>query len=159
MYESLKQPKRATNFAAGCLDNLDQFITLANQETFPTLEFGLLIKQLEELLHPIILISICAEAFQKCGPEGEITDEELSEIGSKYSSLYTNLVEHQIHNAHEIKPLMSGKDLMKLYKIKGGPKIKSLTEEVFKWQIVNPNSDLESLTEYLEANKEKFLSE
>ncbi|CAI2364267.1 unnamed protein product [Moneuplotes crassus] len=160
MYESLKQPNKSKNFAAGCLDNLDRLIELANQEHFNTLEIGLFVKQLGDLVHPTILLAICLESFGMYfhDPEAELEKEKIDEFVEKYQQFYAKMIEAKVNNAHKIKPLLNGKDLMTLYHIKGGAVLKILVEEVFKWQILNPDGTKDDLSEYMLSKKDEFIN-
>lgn len=160
MYESLKQPNKAKNFAVNCLANLDSFLSLANKEEFDSIEVGTLVKTLGEQLEPTFLLAIATEYFSEHlnGTSEDIDIVVLDEYCAKYERFYQKMKEHKIDKAHHIVPLMNGKDVMKLYDIKGGEILKKLLDEVFKWQLQYPEGTKEELEKFMLENKEEFLN-
>lgn len=159
MYESLKQPNKGKNFATACLTSLDEFITTVNTQEFDVVQVGTMVKNLGEYLKPTILLSIATEYFRDALMESsaEINPKHLENYIGKYQSYYLRMKEHKVENAHLITPLLNGKDLMKLYEIKGGPVLRTLTDVVFKWQLQNPDGSEDDLKQYLLDNKDNFI--
>ena len=161
MVESLKQANKAKNFTSSCLSHLDTLIESSNQEDFDVLKIGNMVKQLGELLKPTLLLAASYECFeQNYQNSDEILDKEvITKYVLKYEEFYAKMKEYKIHKAHEIKTLLNGKEIMTLYQIKGGKQLRTLTEEVFKWQLLNPEGTQEEIKAYMLENKEKFLNE
>lgn len=160
MYESLKQPNKGKTFATVCLSNLDRFIQLTNSSHFDVVDVGTAVKDLGEFLKPTILLSIATEYYNNelTDKSSDIDKETLLNYIQKYETFFCKMKEHKLENAHHIKPLLNGKDLMKLYSIGGGPILRKLTDEVFKWQLENPEGTKEQLETYLTENKERLLA-
>jgi tRNA nucleotidyltransferase (CCA-adding enzyme) len=90
------------------------------------------------------------------GTDDDIDFEKVEELMQKYESFYQKLIDHKIENAHLIKPLINGKEIMDLYKVKGGKFMRTITDKVFEWQLANPDGTHEEITKYLLDNKDEF---
>eukprot|EP00345_Euplotes_harpa_P011874 CAMPEP_0168342574 /NCGR_PEP_ID=MMETSP0213-20121227/15478_1 /TAXON_ID=151035 /ORGANISM="Euplotes harpa, Strain FSP1.4" /LENGTH=521 /DNA_ID=CAMNT_0008349503 /DNA_START=86 /DNA_END=1651 /DNA_ORIENTATION=+ len=157
MYESLKQPNKGKIFSTACLESLDSMITLVNSP-FDVLKVGCVVKDLGEYIKPVLLLSLATEYYRDylADKSQDIDRASLGEVIAKYTGFYESMKEHKIEIAHLIQPLMNGKAIMELYKIKGGPLMKKLTDEVFKWQVEHPDGTLEELQAYMLANRDSF---
>jgi tRNA nucleotidyltransferase (CCA-adding enzyme) len=160
MYESLKQPNKGKNFTTDCLGNLLKFIELKNNTELDVLETGSLIRNLGELYKPTILLSIANLYFSETVSEitDEIDDSNILIYVNEFKEFYKQMKDNKVHTAHEMKPLMNGTDIMKLYNIKGGQILKKLTEEVFKWELLHPDGTLEELETYMVEHKDTFVN-
>jgi len=158
MFESLKQPTKSKNFVHKCLSHLDDIIKHVNSEEFDVVEVGILLKELEECSDAGFLLALATEYYNTylVDQQSDIDQEKLTEMMNKYEAFYQKVKDHKIDHAHLIKPLMNGKDIMKLYDVKGGPFMKQVCDEVFKWQLVHPDGQEDELKEYMIENKKKF---
>ena len=159
MIESLKQPNKLKDFVHTCFSNLDELIYHANSTEFDIIKVGTLVRNIGESLTEAFMLAMAKQHFDEHLVDGsEINNENIEYYSAKYSEFYNTIKEHKLHEAYKLKPLLNGKGLMKLYEIKGGPILKKLTEEVLKWQFLNPDANLEELEKYMIDNKDQFLS-
>jgi hypothetical protein len=73
---------------------------------------------------------------------------------TKFNEMVRNVGLSDIHTR---KPLIDGKIICQMFEVKPGKIMKPLTEEVMKFQILNPLADEALAKNFLEANKELFL--
>lgn len=162
MFESLKQPNKSKQFVDTCLTYLDEMITLANQsnsDEFDVIKVGTMIKNLNECFMPCMQLAIAKQYYDEVLSDGSnIDEEELQAYNKKYEDFYQLIKDHKIENANKMKPLLTGKDIMKLYDIQGGPILQKLTCMVFNWQLEHPSGTSDDIEKYLIDNKDKLLS-
>ena len=158
MFESLKQPNKGKTFAATCLGNLDKLIDLTNDE-FDIFTIGSILRELGEFFKPTLLLALSAEYYKDhlFNKENQIDEDQLNEYVLKYERFYLKIKRDKLENAHLLKPLLNGKDIMGMYSIPGGPLLKKLSDKVFKWQIEHPEGTLEEIKEFMLLNKDEFI--
>lgn len=82
--------------------------------------------------------------------------EIVGSISNSYSSLVKTIIEKNLMNAHEIKPLIDGKTLVNSTGIKPGPWISKATQQVIVWQLDNPEGTPEECLTFIKESLPKF---
>lgn len=73
-----------------------------------------------------------------------------------YGSLVKTIIEKDLMNAHEIKPLIDGKTLVKSLGMKPGPWISKATQEIIVWQLDNPEGTPEECLTFVKESLPKI---
>lgn len=74
-------------------------------------------------------------------------DEELEQF---FDSVLVPFVEEQrLEGVWDMKPLMNGRDLAALHKVKPGPMVSELVNKLIEWQLMNPDGTLEQYKQTL----------
>ncbi|KAI5949931.1 CCA1 [Candida jiufengensis] len=82
----------------------------------------------------------------------DTTEDEkyiISQIISKYESIFAKIEKMELLDVHLLKPLIDGTALSKSLKMKPGPWLKPATEEVLIWQLNNPKGSKDECLEYI----------
>lgn len=73
-------------------------------------------------------------------------------LGTKKTDEILNKInELELQNIYKENLLINGKEVMTIVNKKAGPWLKNINEELFKWQINNPNKDKEEMVKYLKS--------
>ncbi len=80
----------------------------------------------------------------------EIKEEkEIQEIVQEYEE-FMKLIDFQnLKNAHELKPILDGRQLCTIANIKPGPIVTILVEKMIIWQLENPDVGVNECTEWV----------
>lgn len=72
-------------------------------------------------------------------------------IMEQYASFYDYVYAQQLENCDDLKPMINGKELVSLLKMKGGPWLGKINDRAIIWQLDNPAGTSEQLLEYLKS--------
>lgn len=78
-------------------------------------------------------------------------DDELFEFC--FRILEPFVVEYNLENAYEMKPLLNGKELADLFEVNVGANLKPLINDLIKWQFENPNAQSDDYIAYVKKQK------
>lgn len=95
---------------------------------------------------------------------------ELNLIEIKYNALLNHIYEQKLHLAFQFKPLidvindkyiiyfylLKGTDVIKLFKVKPGPALKEVLNNIIFWQIQNQSSTKDDLLKFISENEGYF---
>jgi len=116
-----------------------------------------LIKYKFKNLPNIIILSICEEYLNLTWKNNEIieTIDEImmKSIFDKYNEIINYIKKEKLENIEKMKPLLDGKEIMKILNIKDGKKIKNYINLIMKEQINNPNITKEEILKLIEIQK------
>ena len=116
-----------------------------------------LIKYKFKNLPNIIILSICEEYLNLTWKNNEIieTIDEImmKSILDKYNEIINYIKKEKLENIEKMKPLLDGKEIMKILNIKDGKKIKNYINLIMKEQINNPNITKEEILKLIEIQK------
>lgn len=101
------------------------------------------------------------------GEFNEVNEEALATMSSRineiiisvlksYGYLVETIIQKDLMNAHEIKPLIDGKTLVKSLGMKPGPWISKATQEIIVWQLDNPEGTPEECLTFIKESLPKF---
>lgn len=80
-----------------------------------------------------------------------------------FLTMYSNFEQHlkasNLNEVHNIKPLLGGKELVKLFSFKEGPWLSDVFELMLKWQMDNQKGTKQELMHWLLKVKGKFISD
>lgn len=122
-------------------------------------EFGLYLRQFGSFLDANLMVNcfdeICSRATvfkQELSPQDHIYEQNIpivQEIINKYIAIKQTIVELDLVDIHNIKPIIDGKTISKELNKKPGPWMTKVTQDVLIWQLDNPNGTREECLEYL----------
>jgi tRNA nucleotidyltransferase (CCA-adding enzyme) len=87
-----------------------------------------------------------------------LTPEAEEELFSKYNSLVSEVYKLGLDTAYSIKPLINGKEIMDLFKAKGGSWTARAVESVIEMQLEDPQATKEGLSHKLLEMRSTLLS-
>lgn len=64
----------------------------------------------------------------------------------------------QLERCHDLRPLINGKEMVKLLNMKGGPWLGKINDRAILWQLDNPQGTREALLEHLKAILPEYVS-
>ena len=148
--KKLMLPKSEINEIILNIEGTTQLINLVKkpkQEIFERYNISLfLIKYKYKNLFNFIKLAICEEYLNKILKSDEIDfiiediDETIvREIIDKYKEIVEYIKKEKLENIENVKPLLDGKEIIKILNIKDGKQIKKYIDLIIKEQINNPN--------------------
>lgn len=93
-----------------------------------------------------LLINCCLECFDGFDNYGAVL--------SKYDQLMQCIYRLELESSFREQVLLNGKDLMKILNKKPGPWLKTITDQLFTWQLDHPACTKEDMMEYLKTIQE-----
>ena len=104
----------------------------------------ILIKYKYKNFFDIIKLAICEEYFNiKCNNNNDIIDEIdiniMNSLFNKYKEIIEFIKKEKMENIENVKPLLDGKEIMKILNMKDGKKLKNYINLIIKEQINNQN--------------------
>ena len=92
-------------------------------------------------------------SFQRSDP-GQHTDIRLPTVIQGYDKFLTYIVDHNLQDVWEMKPIVNGKEIFEHLKMPKGPWMTKAVEMVVEWQLLHPEcTDKEKALENLSARK------
>lgn len=77
--------------------------------------------------------------------------DQLSQYAKNYASFHDYVYGEQLEGCHDLRPLINGKEMVKLLNMKGGPWLGKINDRAILWQLDNPQGTREALLEHLKA--------
>ena len=104
----------------------------------------ILIKYKYKNLFDIIKLAICEEYLNiKCNDNNDIIEDIdiniMNSLFNKYKEIIEFIKKEKMENIENVKPLLDGKEIMKILNMKDGKKLKNYINLILKEQINNPN--------------------
>ena len=140
------------------VNNLDEMAQLLQQiqqiakEAAPKLRLkaGLLLRSTKEMwLTTLIVAVVCLSRKQVSSHDGD-------GLYNHALGLYEFIVgQMNLDECWKTKPLMNGKDLIRILGLKNGPEVGIYMEEQVKWTLTNPQGTIKDLEEHLRASKRR----
>ena len=107
----------------------------------------------------IITLAICEEYLTILFKNGEsdyiiedINDTVMNGIYGKYMEIIEYIKNEKLEKIETIKPLLDGKEIMKILNLKDGKQIKQYINLILKEQINNPNISKEECINLIKSN-------
>ncbi|RGB37748.1 hypothetical protein C1646_651771 [Rhizophagus diaphanus] len=148
--ESIKFSNDDVNKVKKLLSSVD-FVTKAVSQNNEVLTdrrgLGLCIRELNSEWPTTLLFALSNELRPYMDQVKE--DKEIKEINNKYTKFIERIYELKLENAYREKPLLNGKDIQKLLKIKPGPNFRDILNSIMEWQLEYPNSSKEECQEFI----------
>ena len=117
----------------------------------------ILIKYKYKNIFDLIQLAICEEYLNDFINKDDIienVDEDIiKKIYEKYNELIEFIKKEKMENIENIKPLLDGKEIMKILNIKDGKKIKNLLNLILSEMINNPNISKEDCINLIKNQK------
>lgn len=158
--ERIKFKNKDVNFSGLLFQNLDGMIQLLQQfqhisaEVTSTLRLqaGLLLRSAKEMwVTTLIVATVCMSRMQA-------SSHDVNHWCARANGLYKTIVlSMNLDECWKTKPLMNGKDLIRLLKLDRGPEVGVYMQEQVKWTLTNPKGSLEELhnhLKYFKTNRE-----
>ena len=126
-------------------NELINFLKKSKEEIFQRYNISqYLIKYKYKNLVDIIKLAICDEYLNiKNRDNNEIIEsidnDIIKSLYEKYKEIVEYIKKEKMENIENIKPLLDGKEIIKILNIKDGKKIKNFLDLILKEQINNPN--------------------
>ncbi|QLL34929.1 hypothetical protein HG536_0H03040 [Torulaspora globosa] len=76
---------------------------------------------------------------------------QLVQVMEQYASFYDYVYAEQLENCHDMKPLINGKEMVSLLKMKGGPWLGKINDRAIMWQLDHPSGTSEELLDYVKS--------
>ncbi|CCH61474.1 hypothetical protein TBLA_0E04200 [Henningerozyma blattae CBS 6284] len=70
-------------------------------------------------------------------------------IIENYKDFYNFVFKNSLENSHNLKPLVDGKELLKLFSLKGGPWLGKINDEAIIWQLDHPEANKDDLLDHI----------
>ncbi|KAF5207987.1 Polynucleotide adenylyltransferase family protein, partial [Thalictrum thalictroides] len=75
---------------------------------------------------------------------------ELDKSRQLYKKIENAILELGLDNVWEMKPLVNGKEIMSILKLKtGGPKVREWQEKSLEWQLAHPSASAEECQDWM----------
>lgn len=72
-------------------------------------------------------------------------------LAKQYASFHEYVYSQQLENCHDLRPLINGKEMVKLLNMKGGPWLGKINDRAILWQLDNPSGTRDELLEHLKS--------
>ena len=142
-------------------ENFDELISLVDSNNYERLSIGKLLRKIHyKNIIKILLVGICYDYINKVNLKmliSEIDDNTLSPIIKKYQTFFNYMVQENLLQVDELKPLFSGQEIIQLLNLKPGKEIGKLLELLIDEQIKDQNMNKEIAKDFLGKKKEEIL--
>lgn len=88
-----------------------------------------------------LIVNCCLEIFHDFN--------SIDNILNKYKTLIDTIYQLKLDQSHNEQILLNGKEIMKLLHRKPGPWLKTISDQLFTWQLNNPTKGKDEMIEYL----------
>lgn len=147
---SLKKPNESRKFIETVLLNYQTTQKLVNSEEFDPIAVGRHLADLgDENVNrkiPTILTAIADEMLNS-------PDSDLDTICEKYHNWITAIEERGLGEAHLIKPIVNGKEIMELLSVAPGGILREILKAELEWMYANPQASKDEVKEFLKTYK------
>ncbi|CCD23259.1 tRNA adenylyltransferase NDAI_0B02240 [Naumovozyma dairenensis CBS 421] len=164
--EGLKLSKNDAKIVSQVIDLLKdyqgmikKFVNASSSSTLKTKEqklkrseVGMFLKILNGHWQLIHFVSLLNEYLNLLKENNQYKNQLLiNSLFNKYESFYAFIFNENLQNSHEIKPLVDGKKLLTLLKMKPGPWLGKINNASIIWQFDNPDGNETQLVEYIKG--------
>ncbi|PPR00260.1 hypothetical protein CVT24_005008 [Panaeolus cyanescens] len=97
-----------------------------------------------------IFFSLIMDLVPTYDYDGNTFNDEASKIISSYNAFVTHILELNLHNDVDMKPLLNGKEVMAILGVsKSGPWMSTVLGDIIVWQLGHPTGSKTECTEWL----------
>ena len=122
---------------------------------------GLLIRQCGQDWKLVFLYSLFKDLVEIPEPTNAspatTTTTEADVIFEKYANLVSQVEDLNLTDAWQLKPILNGKEISKMYGSKGGQWLAQALQHLVEYQLESPEVTKEEAIKYMEMQKKKFL--
>lgn len=158
MTEALKATNKASKLLSDSLKNMDDIVSKVDTvaggsaANLPRSAIGMAIRSWGPTWKLQVLYSLLAEVVYQ-GSSDEIFASQVE----RYSKFMDYVVQQRLLQAHQIKPVIDGYDLLQLFELKrSGAFMKTALEGIVRWQFDHENSTKDEAVEWIRTQKENF---
>ncbi|KEH43581.1 putative CCA tRNA nucleotidyltransferase [Medicago truncatula] len=108
---------------------------------------GFLLRELKDFWRVALLISIILHPID--------SEDQLGKQRDLFNAVENSITKLGLEKVWDVKPLINGKDVMKVLQLKGGPLVKEWLDKTMAWQLANPSGTAEKCIEWLEEANSK----
>ncbi|MED6118205.1 hypothetical protein PIB30_000834 [Stylosanthes scabra] len=109
---------------------------------------GFLLRDLKDLWRVALLVSILLHPIDINNIEDE--SSELHKRRDLFNTVESSIIKLGLDKVWEVKPLITGKDVMNVLQLKGGgPLVKEWLDKSMAWQLANPSGTTEECIDWL----------
>lgn len=148
--DGLKLPLHEGNTVLSLFSHKQQVWEAASSGESSRRKLGVLIRQCGDKWRLTVLYSLLWRLNMRTEPEAELI--------SAYNSLVSKIMELGLDEAYAVKPLINGKEIMDLYKVKGGSWTARAVDAVIEMRLEDPDISKEKCEEQLLKMKNTFLT-
>lgn len=129
------------------LDSYDEMVASFSQagQQLRRYQIGTFIRDLRgdwEIAHYSSLFSKFIESNER---------DIFNRLAKQYASFHEYVYSQQLENCHDLRPLINGKEMVKLLNMKGGPWLGKINDRAILWQLDNPSGTRDELLEHLKS--------
>lgn len=158
MTEALKATNKASKLLLHALKNMDDIVSMVNTVADDSAAnparstVGMAIKSWGATWKHQVLYSLLAEVVYDAS-SNEIFASQLE----RYSKFMGYIEQQRLQEAHQIKPMIDGNDLLKLFALeRSGAFMRTALEGIVRWQFDHENSTKDEAVEWIRTQKEVF---
>lgn len=146
--EGLKMSKSDGITVGKCVDAAAQYSKfvhsfIQDKSSLRRSELGLFIRTFDDNYNLAHYIAMINEYLNE-------TNADLQDaIIEKYKTFHEYIVQQDLQDCHNLRPMIDGKKLQKILGIKGGPWMGRVNNEIIVWQLDNPTGTEEQLLAYV----------
>ncbi|EEB07205.2 tRNA nucleotidyltransferase [Schizosaccharomyces japonicus yFS275] len=146
--ESLKLGNSVANYQDYLYSNTDSITDSVNRAhkaayELPASFYGVLIRSLDANWKQAILWAQYLEFLKQ--PDNK------DQVKQKYMGFFNKVQALQLENAYQLKPVLNGKQIASLLKIKAGPQIKDLLSQLIEWQFDHTNASIAECEQFVKG--------
>ncbi|CCF56551.1 hypothetical protein KAFR_0B02540 [Kazachstania africana CBS 2517] len=158
--EGLKFSKNDAAIVSKCVDSIQNYQRMMNKfflkENFlKRSELGTFLRDFNgtwEIMHFTSLV----DEYLKSTHNAE-NDQSAEFIFRKYELFYDYIIDQDLVDCHNLKPLLDGKKLLKSLEMKAGPWLGKANSDAIIWQLDNPHGSSDELLAYIKENLPTYL--
>nr|XP_029145461.1 putative CCA tRNA nucleotidyltransferase 2 isoform X2 [Arachis hypogaea] len=114
---------------------------------------GFLLREIKDLWRVALLVSILLHPIGINDTEDE--SSQLHKRRDLFNTVESSIIKLGLDNVWEVKPLISGEDIMNVLQLKEGPLVKEWKEKSMAWQLANPFRTTEECIDWLRETNSK----
>ncbi|GMH00330.1 hypothetical protein Nepgr_002169 [Nepenthes gracilis] len=115
---------------------------------------GLLVREIKDFWKVGLLVSTL---LYPDGTEPELSDEHFNvhEKRALFKSVEDAIIKLGLDKVWEVKPLLNGKDIMSILRLKPGPDVRDWTKKIIEWQLAHPAGTADECLEWMKETGTK----
>ncbi|KAK9366337.1 hypothetical protein V1509DRAFT_630041 [Lipomyces kononenkoae] len=154
--DSLKLPSSLGTMISNIMKSAAEACCLVRSPGWSRKDAGLFVRQAGQYWRVVLLCSLASDIEKQLSNQGQesATLQEIINTGTeRYSNLTKFIVDNDLTNAWQLKPILDGKEVMKVMELQKGPQIAEFLQKVIEWQFEFPDKNKDDCLEYLHKLK------
>ncbi|KAK9432121.1 hypothetical protein V1505DRAFT_354257 [Lipomyces doorenjongii] len=154
--DSLKLPSSLGTTISGIVKSAMEAANFVRLPEWTRKDAGLFVRQAGRYWRVVLLCSLASDIEKQLGKETQyfpLVHGPVSAAIERYLKLAKFIVDNDLTNAWQLKPILGGKEVMNIMELQKGPQIAECLHKVIEWQFEFPDKTRDDCVKYLKTLK------